>query len=529
MSGQRNYCGKRAHTPGDYIDNGGGKRRDTGEEKEPIAPGPDDSVFRYLCKVKQIGSIIGKGGENVKQLRVDTHAIIRIGESVRGCDERVVAIFSTSKETNSYGDTNVCPAQDALLRIHVMLTSDEIMDENSDMSGLVVTARLLVPTDQIGCLIGKGGHIIQGLRTDTGAQIRILTDLLPACAMSGDELLVVSGQPPVVKKALLLLTSRLRDNPSRSNHLLTSNVPSIYSSGSRYDPPMVVVGPPVNRSYGGGYRSDREWMPYHLSRRDRMPAIDFSLRLLCPSAYVGGVIGKAGSVIKQIRQDSGANIMVDSVEDDCIITISAKEHPDDPISQSIDAAVRLQPRCSERIDNELGELLTTRMLVPTSQIGCLIGKGGTIISDMRRVTRADIRILSKEHLPKVASEDDEMVQISGGINIAREALIQVTTRLKSNIFESEGALSRTSVPCAPNLNHYERQYSSWRKDRDNQPDRHGSSYSRGYDRGTQHSERHGRYGGSQSGGSTYGGGYSGRSGSAGFAGPNHSYEKHNGY
>lgn len=31
---------------------------------------------------------------------------------------------------------------------------------------------------------------------------------------------------------------------------------------------------------------------------------------------------------------------------------------------------------------------------------------------MRRSTQANIRILSKENVPKVASEDDEMVQVS---------------------------------------------------------------------------------------------------------------------
>ena len=85
---------------------------------------------------------------------------------------------------------------------------------------------------------------------------------------------------------------------------------------------------------------------------------------------------------------------------------------EDPISPTIDAAIRLQPRCSEKTERESGEhSYTTRLLVPTSRIGCLIGKGGTIISEMRRSTRANIRILSKENLPKVASEDDEMVQV----------------------------------------------------------------------------------------------------------------------
>ena len=49
--------------------------------------------------------------------------------------------------------------------------------------------------------------------------------------------------------------------------------------------------------------------------------------------------------------------------------------------------------------------------MPNSQIGCLIGKGGAIITEIRRITKANIRILSKKNLPKVAAEDDEMVQV----------------------------------------------------------------------------------------------------------------------
>lgn len=74
--------------------------------------------------------------------------------------------------------------------------------------------------------------------------------------------------------------------------------------------------------------------------------------------------------------------------------------------------MRLQPRCSEKVERDSGIIsFTTRLLVPTSRIGCLIGKGGAIVTEMRRLTKANIRILSKENLPKVASEDDEMVQV----------------------------------------------------------------------------------------------------------------------
>ena len=75
--------------------------------------------------------------------------------------------------------------------------------------------------------------------------------------------------------------------------------------------------------------------------------------------------------------------------------------------------MRLQPRCSERVERDSGQVsYTTRLLVPASRIGCLIGKGGSIISEMRRISKANIRIISKDDLPKVAEDDDEMVQVS---------------------------------------------------------------------------------------------------------------------
>lgn len=85
---------------------------------------------------------------------------------------------------------------------------------------------------------------------------------------------------------------------------------------------------------------------------------------------------------------------------------------EEAFSPTIEAAVRLQPRCSEKIERDSGIIsFTTRLLVSTSRIGCLIGKGGSIITEIRRLTKANIRILSKEGLPKIASEDEEMVQV----------------------------------------------------------------------------------------------------------------------
>lgn len=68
--------------------------------------------------------------------------------------------------------------------------------------------------------------------------------------------------------------------------------------------------------------------------------------------------------------------------------------------------------------------------MPSSQIGCLIGKGGAKISEMRRITKANIRILSKEDVPKVAEKDDEMVQVNIFIYMYRN--IDIVHRCPNN-------------------------------------------------------------------------------------------------
>lgn len=50
-------------------------------------------------------------------------------------------------------------------------------------------------------------------------------------------------------------------------------------------------------------------------------------------------------------------------------------------------------------------------MVPTSQIGCLLGKGGVIVSEMRKITGAGIQILKVEQNPKCVSENDQVVQV----------------------------------------------------------------------------------------------------------------------
>lgn len=136
-----------------------------------------------------------------------------------------------------------------------------------------------------------------------------------------------------MKKALHQIASRLHENPSRSQHLLASAMSNAYPAGGALLGPAAgaqIVGiAPLVGPYGG-YKGDTGEWPRSLysAPRDEMSSKEFSLRLVCPTANIGGVIGKGGAIINQIRQESGAVIKVDSSAtegDDCLITVSAKE------------------------------------------------------------------------------------------------------------------------------------------------------------------------------------------------------------
>ena len=68
----------------------------------------------------------------------------------------------------------------------------------------------------------------------------------------------------------------------------------------------------------------------------------------------------------------------------------------------------------------------------------LLIKMGLFVYEVMSVTGVNISILSKENLSQVASKDDEMVQIIGELNVASNTLVQMTLRLKANLFGREG-------------------------------------------------------------------------------------------
>lgn len=87
------------------------------------------------------------------------------------------------------------------------------------------------------------------------------------------------------------------------------------------------------------------------------------------------------------------------------------QHPDDRISAVQDAVLRVQNRIVRAVPDNQESPAVARILVSSNQIGCLLGKGGSIIAEMRKSSGAFIRIMGKDQMPKCASENEEVVQV----------------------------------------------------------------------------------------------------------------------
>lgn len=55
--------------------------------------------------------------------------------------------------------------------------------------------------------------------------------------------------------------------------------------------------------------------------------------------------------------------------------------------------------------------VTAQLVVPSNQVGCLLGKGGVVVSEMRRATGASIRIIGTDQVSKCVSDNDQVVQV----------------------------------------------------------------------------------------------------------------------
>ncbi|XP_047529081.1 poly(rC)-binding protein 3 isoform X3 [Vanessa atalanta] len=358
-------------------------------EKAPTLHEEDSKVtltIRLIMQGKEVGSIIGKKGEIVKRFREESGAKINISDG--SCPERIVTVT---------GNTSAIFKAFTLICKKFEEWCSQFNEGGGGGSRAPITLRLIVPASQCGSLIGKGGSKIKEIRDVTGANIQVASEMLPN---STERAVTISGTCDAITQCIYHICCVMLESPPKG-----ATIP--------YRPKPNVAGPVI---LAGG-------QAYTIQGNYAVPAQDMGGLAKSPLAGLAALgLGGLGPA-----NTGGLN------------------------PAALAALAGSQLRTSNQTRNTPAtNQQSHEMTVPNELIGCIIGKGGTKIAEIRQISGAMIRISNCEE--REGGSTDRTITISGNPDSVALAqyLINMSVELqKANLEGSaSGAGGSGSSPLA---------------------------------------------------------------------------------
>lgn len=283
-------------------------------------------TVRMVMQGKEVGSIIGKKGDNIKKFREESGAKINISDG--SCPERIVTITGSLDSINR-AFTMICKK------------FEEDLQNTPTVPKPPVTLRLVVPASQCGSLIGKGGSKIKEIRESTGASIQVASEMLPN---STERAVTISGTADAIIQCIQSICSIMLESPPKGATIpyrpKPVMPPVIFAGGQAYtiqgqvpvpNPEVsklhpqfslgqtVPVIPAASQTLLPGPISIPGVSPVSFSRPNNaaaaVPNSQQTSEMSIPNDLIGCIIGRAGQKINEIRQLSGATIKISNAEE----------------------------------------------------------------------------------------------------------------------------------------------------------------------------------------------------------------------
>ncbi|XP_077562707.1 poly(rC)-binding protein mub isoform X4 [Haemaphysalis longicornis] len=332
-------------------------------------------TVRLIMQGKEVGSIIGKKGDNIKKFREESGAKINISDG--SCPERIVTVTGSTEAILKAFSLIARKFEEmlSLLCLPVQTvgpTLQELQSNGSHLPKPPVTLRLIVPASQCGSLIGKGGSKIKEIREVTGASIQVASEMLPN---STERAVTVSGTADAITKCIYQICCVMMESPPKGATIPYRPKPAM--------PPVIFAG-------GQAYTVQGQYAIPHPDLT-KLHQLALQHAPLLPGHSVGAINPQALAALattNNLRPNTAAA---------AIATASTT---------------------------------TTEMTIPNDLIGCIIGKGGSKINEIRQLSGATIKISNSEEGSK-----DRTVTISGtpeAINLA-QYLINTSMELHKNL------------------------------------------------------------------------------------------------
>lgn len=181
------------------------------------------------------------------------------------------------------------PIVDAIGKVTTILLDAARSRHSSSASNThevtTTSLRVLVHHTLVGAIIGRGGEVIKNTSVSSGARISVSNQPLPN---STDKAITVTGTPQAIQAAAQIILQQIDENPLRANvrSFPYHPIATVFPPQAAATPFSVLLGQP----------------------NQNLPAV--TQKIAIPSNASGAIIGKGGSVIRDLRLQSQCQISI---------------------------------------------------------------------------------------------------------------------------------------------------------------------------------------------------------------------------
>ncbi|XP_048504743.1 insulin-like growth factor 2 mRNA-binding protein 1 isoform X2 [Athalia rosae] len=355
-----------------------------------------DFPLRILVQSDMVGAIIGRQGSTIRQItqmtraRVDVHRKDNVGSL-----EKAITIYG-----NPENCTNACKK---ILEV--------MQQEANNTNKGEITLKILAHNNLIGRIIGKGGNTIKRIMQDTDSKITV-SSINDINSFNLERIITVKGTIDNMSKAESMISSKLRhsyENDVQAMAPQTMMFPGLHPMAM-----MSTAGMGYSSRGPGLYGSGPAPYPYQGSLPAQQGGVltgdtQETTFLYIPNNSVGAIIGTKGSHIRNIIRFSGASVKIAPLEQDKPADQQTERKV--TIVGSPESQWKAQCLIFEKMREEgfvastEDVRLTIGILVPSAQVGRIIGKGGQNVRDLQRVTGSVIKLSEQQATPPQADEE----------------------------------------------------------------------------------------------------------------------------
>ncbi|XP_023315646.1 insulin-like growth factor 2 mRNA-binding protein 1 isoform X3 [Trichogramma pretiosum] len=323
--------------------------------------------------------------------------------------EQADANNATNNKSQATSAADVASEADELAAANNQTQKDDFQNVSSGNSS-EITLKILAHNNLIGRIIGKGGNTIKRIMQDTDTKITV-SSINDINSFNLERIITVKGSIENMSRAESLISNKLRQ--SYENDLQAMAPQSMMFPGLH---PMAMMSTASMGYSSRGpniYSAGPTPYPYQgtLPAQQGVPTSDAqeTTYLYIPNSSVGAIIGTKGSHIRNIIRFSGASVKIAPLEID---------KPNDQTSDrkvTIVGSPESQWKAQYLIFEKMREegfisgsedvRLTVEILVPSSQVGRIIGKGGQNVRELQRVTGSVIKLSEQQSTPPSADEE----------------------------------------------------------------------------------------------------------------------------